>query len=43
VAEILSLADDVAGQNQAVERAWQDLSGPLLELDGLGLLKAIPA
>ncbi len=43
VAEILSLADDVAGQNLAVERAWQDLSGPLLELDGLGLLKAIPA
>jgi hypothetical protein len=43
VAEILSLADDVAGQNQAVERAWEDLSGPLLELDGLGLLKAIPA
>ena len=42
VVEIISLADDVAGKNQAVERAWDDLSGPLLELEGLGILEAIP-
>lgn len=43
VAEILSLADDVAGENQAVQRAWEDLSGPLRDLEGLGMLEAIPA
>lgn len=43
VAEILMLADKVAGENQAVKQAWDDLSGPLLELDGVRMLEATPA
>ncbi len=43
VAEILMLADEVAGENLAVQRAWDDLSGPLLELDGVQMLEAAPA
>lgn len=43
VAEILMLADEVAGENRAVQQAWEDLSGPLLELDGLKMLEAAPA
>ncbi len=43
VVEILMLADQVAGENRAVQQAWKDLSGPLLELDGLEMLEAAPA
>lgn len=43
VAEILMLADEVAGENRAVQQAWDDLSGPLLELDGLAMLEGAPA
>lgn len=43
VAEILMLADEVAGENLAVQQAWDDLSGPLLELDGLQMLEAATA
>lgn len=43
VAEIVMLADQVAGGNLEVERAWDDLSGPLLELDGTKMLEPKPA
>jgi farnesyl-diphosphate farnesyltransferase len=43
VAEILMLADQVAGGNIEVQRAWDDLSGPLLELDGTNMLEPKPA
>ena len=43
VAEILMLADQVAGGNIEVQRAWDDLSGPLLELDGTNLMEPKPA
>ena len=42
VAEILMLADEVAGGNLEVQRAWDDLSGPLLELDGSTILEPEP-
>ena len=38
VVEILMLADQVAGGNTDVQRAWDDVSGPLLELDGTKML-----
>ena len=38
VAEIVMLADQVAGRNLEVQRAWEDISGPLLELDGTKML-----
>jgi farnesyl-diphosphate farnesyltransferase len=41
VAQILVLADEVAGENLAVQQAWDDLSGPLVELDGLTMLEAL--
>jgi farnesyl-diphosphate farnesyltransferase len=40
VTEILILAEEVAGGNVEVQRAWENLSGPLLELDGPGLMDA---
>ena len=43
VAEILLLADRIAGENRAVEKAWQDLSGPLLTLNSHSMLQGIPA
>ncbi len=43
VAEILLLADEVAGGNQAVQRVWEDLSGPLLELESSAILEPGPA
>jgi len=43
VAEILMLADQVAGGNSEVQRAWDDISGPLSELDGTNLLELNPA
>jgi farnesyl-diphosphate farnesyltransferase len=43
VAEILLLADRIAGENRAVERAWQDLSGPLLTLNSQAMLQGVPA
>ena len=43
VVEILMLADQVAGENSDVQRAWDDVSGPLLELDGSNMLVAKPA
>lgn len=43
VAQILMLADEVAGKNTAVQQAWNDLSGPLTDLDGLNLVDPIPA
>jgi farnesyl-diphosphate farnesyltransferase len=39
VAEILMLADQVAGGNTEVRQAWDDISGPLLELDGTNMLE----
>ena len=35
VVEILMIADEVAGENQEVQRVWDELSGPLLELEGV--------
>jgi hypothetical protein len=43
VAEILMLADQVAGGNAEVRQAWDDISGPLLELDGTNMLEPKPA
>lgn len=43
VVEILMLADQVAGGNSEVQRAWDDISGPLLELDGTNMLVPKPA
>ena len=43
VVEILMLADQVAGGNTEVERAWDDISGPLLDLDGTTMLEPRPA
>jgi len=43
VVEILMLADQVAGGNTDVQRAWDDVSGPLRELDGTNMLVAKPA
>jgi farnesyl-diphosphate farnesyltransferase len=41
VAQILMLADEVAGENLAVQRAWDDLSGPLVDMDGQKMLEAL--
>ena len=43
VVEILMLADQVAGGNSEVQQAWDDISGPLLELDGSNMLVPKPA
>ncbi len=43
VVEILMLADQVAGGNSEVQQAWDDISGPLLELDGTNMLVPKPA
>jgi farnesyl-diphosphate farnesyltransferase len=43
VAEILLLADRIAGENRAVENAWHDLSGPLLTLNSHTMLQGMPA
>ncbi len=43
VAEILNLAEEVAGENQAVEVAWQNLSGPLVDLNLKAMLLGAPA
>ena len=43
VAEILMLADQVAGGNSEVRQAWDDISGPLAELDGTYMLEPKPA
>ncbi len=40
VAEILMLADEVAGRDEAARRAWRELSAPLLELDPQHLMAA---
>ena len=40
VVEILMLADEVAGKNLEVQRAWDELSGPLLDLDGASRVRA---
>jgi farnesyl-diphosphate farnesyltransferase len=42
VAEILLLADRIAGENRAVEKAWHDLSGPLLTLNSHTMLQGMP-
>jgi len=43
VAEILLLAERIAGENRAVEKAWHDLSGPLLTLNSHTMLQGMPA
>jgi hypothetical protein len=43
VAEILLLVDRIAGENRAVEKAWHDLSGPLLTLNSHTMLQGMPA
>lgn len=43
VAEILLLAERVAGRNEEVALAWNDLSGPLLALTGSTMLQGLPA
>lgn len=37
VGQVLSLADNVAGDNKAVRSAWKELSGPLLKLTVEGI------
>ncbi|MCZ6529852.1 MAG: squalene/phytoene synthase family protein [Chloroflexi bacterium] len=40
VVEILTLADEVAGKNLEVRRVWVELSGSLLDLDGVNRIRA---
>jgi farnesyl-diphosphate farnesyltransferase len=43
VAQMLTLADEVAGGNFEVRQAWENISGPLLTLDGTNMLELKPA